>query len=231
MFNRIYERHKLLISSRYTQIVICICVICLALLTLPAHPINSNANAQIPPDGRVPKHVKYIAMFRHMIDLNKKADAMEKDGIDGAALRHYYKGIAKLNDGQDSILQATAVDCVEQIKLPEAKAKAIVQSVRARYPGGILKPGEKPPEAPAELKQLQKERDNLILEAINSLRKKFGEEEFERFDKFVETHMGGDKSVLPPGIKFPPGTKLPREGEPPQRDRKPVLSTPRTAPK
>src|SRR6185295_15927721 len=57
-----------------------------------------------PQDQEVPVHVVYDQMFRHIKELNKKADDEARQGKDGEHFRTLYKRLARLDDHQSQVL-------------------------------------------------------------------------------------------------------------------------------
>src|SRR6266498_1825879 len=95
--------------------------------------------------------------------LKKKAEELQEQGKDGKALRSFYKEAALLNDDEARAFDQIAADCERDVAQQDGKAKAIIDSVRTRYPNGKVSKGEKPPEAPAELKAMQEQRNAIII--------------------------------------------------------------------
>ena len=156
----------------------------------PVQPNQPEQNAEArSQDQTIPQHVVYGQMFRHIKELKKKAGEEERLGKDGSHLRTLYKRMAKLEDHQASVIDQIATETETEIEKLNIKAKKIIDEHRGRHPDGKLAPGELPPSAPAELKMLADERRNLILQARERLRSALGEEEFQKFDKFVEERI------------------------------------------
>jgi hypothetical protein len=159
-------------------------VVCLALLSLP---LGSAALAADKPTekgvaGPLPETAKYWTVFRHLTALEAKAAEVERRGQDGAPYRAIFRISAKLTEAQASELSSIANDCVARVEEKDREALAIIRAARAasRKEGGI------PAEPPAELERLQRERDALITEAREELRRTFGDKEFTRFQGFVD---------------------------------------------
>jgi hypothetical protein len=152
------------------------------------------ANSQNQPKGRqpaqslnqaIPIQVLYWQMFNHIALLNQKADEVEAKGGDGSAYRSRYKTFARLNGAEAQLLNAVALETYQKVKALDARAKQIVDAIRAQTPDGKLQPGQLPPAPPAELKEMQKERDEMVMAAYARLRDGFGPTEFPKFEKFV----------------------------------------------
>ena len=87
-----------------------------------------------------------------------------------------------------------------QVAAQDAKAKVIIDRFRAQYPYGIVNPSFplKPPSP--ELKEMQQERNNIILRARDQLRAELGEEAFARFDQFVKQRALQGAQPAGPGV-------------------------------
>lgn len=174
----------------------------------------SGDNSPVRQSGVIPERVVYRTMFRHFVALKKKAEEKEKQGQDGAALRHFYKREAKLNDKQEKELDRIASKVDLDVEKKDKRAKEIINEYRSHYPQGQIPKGETLPPPPAELQQLQDERNALILSARDELRKAFGEEEFQRFDKFVRDNIA---SKMKP-VRFDrPRPEMPNAPRKPER--------------
>ena len=137
----------------------------------------------------IPDYATYRQLFHHHVALKKKADELEQQGKNAKALRSFYKEAAGLTDEEARIFDSVASDCERDVAQQDAKAQAIIDAVRARYPNGKVPKGEKAPEAPQELKDMQDQRNNIILRARDRLRASLGEQEFKRFSDFVERNV------------------------------------------
>lgn len=151
----------------------------------------------------VPVHVVYDQMFRHIKELNKKADDEAREGKDGEHFRTLYKRLARLDDHQAQVLDKISRDVDRELEPLNKKAVEIIRSIRERHKDGKLAQGELPPEPPAELRVLSDHRRQVILQAREDLHASIGDEAFQRFDDFV-------KERIKPGIRRlnnPPATQ------------------------
>jgi hypothetical protein len=97
--------------------------------------------------------------------------------------------MAKLDDLQTSQLDQIADETADEIEKLNTRAMHIIRALRAQHPDGKLAPGEQPPTPPAELGELSVKRRDVIMQGRERLRAVFGEDEFQRFDRFVQEHM------------------------------------------
>jgi hypothetical protein len=195
---------------RRPVLIVC-CILLLAAGSITAtsrnRPLSNRQNP--PPTAPVPKHVITWLMLRQVVTLNKKAEEAKKQGKDDSKFRFRYKNLAGLSDAQTEILNRIAADCYAQVAVQDKKAKRVIDTFRAQVPGGKLADGQTPPPLPAELKEMQKERDRIVTEAYDRLRAAFGADEFTRFDKFVKEKFAPHvRNMTPSAVRpgFRPAT-------------------------
>lgn len=165
-------------------------------------PVAATAPAQKPAPGRpaanqqqtqqtqpVPENAVYNEFFYHVNFLRKKADKEEKAGKDAKSLRAFYKRQAKLDDAQNEKVSKAASDLERELDLMDKKARKVIDKFRADVKAMDIKPGQKMPEPPAELKSMQAERDALVLHARDNLRANLGDDAFGRLDQYVRQNI------------------------------------------
>ena len=170
--------------------------------TTPPGPAQSNPRGELPSEMResqqVPQYVIYSQAFRHIKELNKKADDEQRQGRDGEHFRKLYKTMANLDEVQASELDQIAAETNAEIEKLNKRAMQIIAEIRAKHPDGKLAQGEMPPTPPAELAELTAKRRDLILQGRERIRAVYGEDEFQRFDKFLQDRM--KPAIRPLGI-------------------------------
>lgn len=163
-----------------------------ALATLPAQeqeePKQSATSVQGQGAG-VPEGVVYGIIFRQITALKRAAVKRERQGKDGSFLRDHLKKKAKLTDEQTEVFDRIALETEREVAQTDKEARKIIDTIRARHPKGMLKDGEPLPLPPAELKALNEQRNNIILQARERLRLNLGDAEFQRFDTFIKKDM------------------------------------------
>lgn len=174
------------------RLIITLCIVTLAVSALAFNRQVNPAQSQKALQQQIksiPDYAVYRHLFHHHIALKQKAQELEQQGKDGKALRSFYQRQAKLSDDEARAFDQIATECEQEVAQQDAKAKAIIDAGLARYPGGKIPEGEKPPEAPPELKALWEDRNAIILRARDRLRAALGEQEFQRFNDFVERNV------------------------------------------
>jgi hypothetical protein len=149
-----------------------------------------------------PPKVVYSTLFHHVVAVKEQAEAEERQGKDASSLRSLFRERADLSEVQAHLLNAIATDCVREVAAQDARAQVIINAFKIRFPPGRLPPGVKLPAPPPELKQMQEERDAIILRARERLRLALGEEEFQRFEGFVTRRVATaiEPTALHPGL-------------------------------
>ena len=140
-------------------------------------------------DLAIPEHVMYRQLYHDVVVLNERADEMERHGQSVLSLRSVYKRRAELTEDQAQVLYEIALNCEQQVKQQDAKARVIIDNYKRRYPDGRVPAGEIPAPPSPELAGMQAERNAIILRSRDRLHNAFGEAEFRRFTVFLEHHV------------------------------------------
>jgi hypothetical protein len=132
--------------------------------------------------AKLPEHVQYYFLFRHLSVIKETP----------AAARFQAK--AGLNSGQLQALTSIAVNNERELKMLDERAKIIIDNFHAQYPPGRLPSGVVPPALPQEINVLQQQREATIMRYREQIGRMFGESDFARFDAFVNDEIGGNAS-------------------------------------
>jgi hypothetical protein len=118
----------------------------------------------------IPEHIFYGEVFSLLAELKNIAD---------------YQREAALSDYEASFLEEIATDCAGDVARQDAKAEAFINAFRRRMRRSLG--GKRPQPVPAELTELQKERDAIALRHRDRLRKALGEDAFKRFTEAAKS--------------------------------------------
>jgi len=154
----------------------------------PVAQQNAGAEAQ-PNKQRIPLHVVYGQVFRHIRDLNRQADKDESKGLDGKHFRTLYKRMAKLEDKEAASLDRVAAEANKEMDKLDAEAAHLIKKFREKNPKGSANPNAPRPKPPAELMALSKTRREKLLAARDKLLAELGDEEFRRFEEFLQERI------------------------------------------
>lgn len=144
----------------------------------------------------IPDYILYGHLFRHAAAYKARADGLELQGKDARHFHNFFKNKANLSDGQARILNLISTQYATEILAIDGRAKLIVQIYKAQYPNGQVPHGQLPAAPPAELRELTRERNELVLRKRDELRIAFGEEAFERFQEFVKSKIASNVTPI-----------------------------------
>jgi hypothetical protein len=172
-----------------TTAAIAIAVFSFTRITQPAAQNSKQPSPQsIQPE--VPDQIAYRHLFRYVGKLKKQAEELEGRGKDATSYRTHFKRTANLSEYHARTLDNIATQYLSEVQVVDARARQVIESYRAQYPGGKVPQGEPPAPPPSELKQLREQRDAITLRYRDSLRSNLGEEEFSNFNnKFVKKRI------------------------------------------
>lgn len=142
----------------------------------------------------IPNHVLYDNLFRIVISLKKKADSEQTNSEKRIGLENYFKSRAGLNDVENQTLQSVALGYMQQVALLDSQAKAVIIQTRQANPNGVV-PVNQPP--PAELVNLQNQRNELALSYREHLKESMDADGFAKVEKFVSEDFASHIQVTP----------------------------------
>ena len=146
----------------------------------------------------VPDQIAYRHLFRYVGKLKEEAEELEGRGKDATSYRTHFKRAANLSEYHAEALDNIATQYLSEVQVVDARARQVIESYRAQYPGGKVPKGETPAPPPSELKQLREQRDAITLRYRDSLRSTFGEDEYTNFNsKFVKKRIA--QNIRPAG--------------------------------
>lgn len=156
---------------------------------------------------QIPEEVKYFVLFQELKEL-KTVDATNQaqGGTTTNYKNSYYSTRLELQSAQATTVDSIISDCFAQIQPLDQRAKVVIDQYRSQYPNGELKKSPTPlpgaPEnvaphksgkafaplapIPAELDQLQAQKNQIILNAKERIKTALGTTEFAKFDAAVK---------------------------------------------
>ena len=167
------------------------------ILVLPL-AIGSRVQSQdtsSPRADALPAEARYLILFRQLTSppARNQSNDQSVPRPERPNFRAMFQRSARLNEDEARLLFLLAYECMQKVQELDQHASQIIATRRAQH-----KPGSDPGTPPAELSQLQQERDNAIRNAIERIRVGFGAEEFKRFDDYVMSQGSGMRALLPP---------------------------------
>jgi hypothetical protein len=147
----------------------------------------------------IPEHITYGFFFNRIIAVQQRATGRPDAYASGQVIRTSIEREANLSDAQLLVLNNIAFVCTQQLRGQDKRAGQIIAAFRARYPKGIVPPGESLPPPPTELKAMQEERNAIVLRARDQLRRVFGEQVFNRLDEILKRDIASNVQISPSG--------------------------------
>jgi hypothetical protein len=172
--------------------------ICILLVLLSLGALGSTF-AQSPQNNAkigkpAPEHVIYEFYFRRISMSEDMAKKDGRDGLIGNQIRTVMRNELGINDAQRAILNEIGKEALAKAAVLDAKAMAIIQQVRSRYPGGELPSKDAAPQTPPELAELQLARNAIFANARTQLSHRFETIAFQNLDAKI-------KSIILPKIE------------------------------
>ncbi len=182
-------------SKKYLVIALSAIAFVGCVLTFGGHARNLRARNSGPTG--VPEFVPYMFLFNHHEFNLQKAAELDRQSKNGAGYRSMEKRLAGLTDQEAVVLDQVTADCERELEKQDERAREVINAFRARFPPGRLPEGVLLPPPPAELTQMQEERNAIILRARDRLHEAFGDESFKRLDSFVKSQVASDVQLAP----------------------------------
>lgn len=147
------------------------------------------ARVQQSPPIIVPDYIVYGALFHHVVAVKQQADQAQSRGEDADSLRSFFQRQLDLSQYHSRKLDEVASECVLEVAEQDDKAKKVIQAFKTQYPPGGVKAGKALPPPPAELQQMQAERNAIILRARDRLSSALGDKTFQNVDRYVTNRI------------------------------------------
>lgn len=172
-------------------------IVCTIIITSDSLHVQSMQSAR---QVDIPEHAIYGRLFHQAVFLHNKAIEIERQGKPGQALRSILMKEVGLNQQQSDLLTEIALSCQQELRQQDERAQKIVRAFRARYPNREVPPGQKLPPPPQELMVMQRERNNIILRARDSLRQGIGDQAFKKLDEATKSRALVSMQYTSPNI-------------------------------
>ena len=157
-------------------------------------PSTASAQSSVPPQtsSRLPAiqtgpsdYALFRFFFLNVLSVESFADTLKSSGKDDTAARSKFMREAKLTEGEAALLKASARRCTDELEAHERnEAAPTVRNLKARYPAAS-KASALPPEAAAQLAQLQRRHEMIVTDCVQGLRVAMGPERFQKLYEFV----------------------------------------------
>jgi hypothetical protein len=133
----------------------------------------------------VPDEILYFILFNHLVGLQEQS---EKARTMGKSFDHLkvFREEANLDVSQSVFLFQNAQDCLDALKPIDDRARQIIQDARTKFPTGEISSPENLPPPPSELKQLQEEKNAVVVRYRNAIKSYLGDLKFLELEQFVK---------------------------------------------
>lgn len=150
----------------------------------PERVSEKRIGRKIESTAHVPDEIIYFVLFNHLVGLKDQA---AKAAAKGKSLDYLqmYQDQANLGGAQAALLFETAQNCMDEVKLIDKEAKEIIDQARQKFRDKDATSPDEIPEAPKELKDLQKKKDETVLRFRDLLKEALGEGNFSEFNNFA----------------------------------------------
>jgi len=186
-------------KNRKRWIVFAFCAIALTVATIAQISWNPHAQSrqsqvgqlrlQQSPPITVPDYIVYGALFHHVVEVKQQADQAQSSGEDASSLRSFFQRQMDLSQEHARKLDEIASECVIEVAKQDAKAKEVIRAFKTQYPPGEVKASKTLPPPPAELQQMQEERNAIILRARDRLATALGDKTFQNVDRYITNRV------------------------------------------
>jgi hypothetical protein len=137
----------------------------------------------------IPQHIIYGQLFNHVEVLKEKTIESQLQGQNTSWTNNFLQKTG-LNSTELSEFNRIENDCIQKIRILDTQAEQIIDNARAQFPNGRLENGQKPPPPPAQLHELQRQKNEAILKAKDEIKHLLGDVRFNSFDSFVQKEIG-----------------------------------------
>ena len=159
----------------------------MAVLASQLNPVKGlfSVESQVHASSKIPTHILYDQLFRVIVSFRRKAEIQRLTGKNVTKLPNYIKESANLTDEENEKLTQFALEFMESVEVIDAHALDLIAQIREEFPDGEVGEGQQISPPPAELTDLQNQRNDLALSYRDKISKSFSKESFEAFDEYM----------------------------------------------
>lgn len=148
----------------------------------------------------MPEEIMYLALFQQIHALRQEDSKYQARGETTTFKETFYKTRLGLSPDKFTAVETAYTDYMARVEPINKRAGEIIKKYRDQFPGGELKKAvpadpsklgltyEKPPPAPPELGELQKQKDQVALTAKEKIRQALGQTEFSKFESSLRDY-------------------------------------------
>lgn len=133
----------------------------------------------------IPERILWQAVFNFSKKIETEARKLNEEGKDGTLYSNYFIRQGNLSVENDEILKDISSKYLEEIESLNQKAEKVIEESRAGRSNEQLDKEQTLPKPPEELKELQKQKDEITLRYRDKFKEIIGEEAFDNFSIFL----------------------------------------------
>lgn len=142
-----------------------------------------------------PDKVLWYVVFDFTRKIQKKAAEFNQQGKNGNLYGDYFIRQGQLSAENDLIVKQLAGQFGDKIDPLQQRAKKIIEDAKAEYAKKASNDAQSFPEPSVELKEIQRQKDEITFQYRDMVRAAFGEAAFDRFLEFLKNEFSeGAKS-------------------------------------
>jgi len=165
---------------------------CLGLILLTSMIGRAQSSPATQPQP-IPSHVLYEQFVRYQNHLDRVAANAVLQGKDGSDFRNHFQQKVGFTDAQFALVRTAAQQLETDLNAQDAKARVVINAFRQAHQGAT--PPATVPPPPAELAQLQAQRDQMVNDEIAILKTALGSTAAAKLDDVIQKEMG-------PNVKY-----------------------------
>ena len=148
----------------------------------------------------IPDEFVYRHLFFMLSTVEDDADDADKkaDHNKATKLRKHFQNKIGLKDNEAALLKLHSKAADTDVKRQDEKAAEIIGKIHKETPGGKLKPGQTPPAIPQKLRDMQAEKDKMIMDRVSLLRQQLPPETVRKIDQFARDQYKQGANPRPP---------------------------------
>jgi hypothetical protein len=135
-------------------------------------------------------------LFQEIADFDAHAGVLAGQGKSGTYFQHYHGQLFDLPADLESQLKVVAISCAASVQDFDRRAFTLIKAVKDKYRHVPRGPASQVPPMPAELTNLQQQRDSAVSAAVDNLAASFGPAQFALFEAHVRQYIGSHSTAV-----------------------------------
>ena len=165
--------------------------------------INKNENISFSKEQEqrvVPEEILWQMAFSLPQRIDREAAKLNQEGKDDSIWTGYITRQAKLSVENETVFRITAANFYEEVAPIDREANNLIKEIRTKFPDGKADP-KNLPLPPAELGELQKKKNEVVLRYRDSFKAAVGDQPFAEFKGFLDNEFS--RGINPISVPTP----------------------------